>query len=320
MRILTGLQPSGRFHLGNYFSAIKKILGYQSRSELFLFIANLHALTSFQTKEKLEEYTKDSVLDLLALGVDPSQCTLWIQSQVPEVVEMSWYLSMAFTVSELNRAHSFKDKTAKGIIPSVGLYTYPVLMASDILCFKTNKVPVGKDQKQHLEFAVEIARSFNHKFGEVFAIPEPEIDQDTALIPGTDGAKMSKSYGNTIGMFDSDKDLKKKVMSILSDAKGIDEPKDPESSVIFQIHSLFLNEEEQKIQKDKYLTPGTGYGDLKKDLLKSIQDYFADARIKRTEFENRPDLVSDILKSGKDKAQGIAREMLEITRQRLGIL
>jgi tryptophanyl-tRNA synthetase len=320
MRILTGLQPSGRFHIGNYFSAIKKILDYQSRSELFLFIANLHALTSFQSKEKLEEYTKDAVLDLLALGVDPNQCTLWIQSQVPEVIEMSWYLSMAFTVSELNRAHSFKDKTSKGIIPSVGLYTYPVLMASDILCFRTNKVPVGKDQKQHLEFTVEIARSFNHKFGEVFIIPEPEIDENTALIPGTDGSKMSKSYGNTIGMFESEKDLKKKVMSILSDTKGIDESKDPETSIIFQIHSLFLNDNDKIAQKDKYLTPGSGYGDLKKDLLKSIQDYFSDARSKRAEFESRPDLVQDILTSGKIKAQSIAREVLDTTRQRLGIL
>lgn len=210
MKILTGVQPSGKLHLGNYFSAIRKILHYQNKAELMLFIANLHALTTFTSKENLKENTISAALDLLALGVDPDKTVFWIQSDVPEVTELTWYLSQSITVSQLQLAHSFKDKVAKGFVPGAGLFTYPILMASDILLYSADKVPVGKDQKQHLEFARDIAERFNSSYGNTLTVPEPDIDENTATIPGVDGAKMSKSYKNTIDLFGTEKEIKKR--------------------------------------------------------------------------------------------------------------
>ncbi|TGM35084.1 tryptophan--tRNA ligase [Leptospira biflexa] len=319
MRVLTGLQPSGKLHLGNYFSAIKKILDYQSKEELFLFIANLHALTTFRSKEELKEYTMGCAIDLLALGVDPNKTVFWVQSDVPEVTELTWYLSQSITVSQLQLAHSFKDKVAKGFVPGAGLFTYPILMASDILLFSAEKVPVGKDQKQHLEFARDIAERFNTQFGSVLTIPEPDIDENTATVPGVDGAKMSKSYQNTIDFFGTEKEIKKKVMSIVSDSKAIEEPKNPEESVIFQIHSLFLSDTEKESQKQKYTNGGFGYGDLKKDLLESILSHFAPFRSKREELSQNLDYVHSVLKSGKEKAKEVAEKKLDAIRNTLGI-
>ncbi|TGM54781.1 tryptophan--tRNA ligase [Leptospira biflexa] len=319
MRVLTGLQPSGKLHLGNYFSAIKKILDYQSKEELFLFIANLHALTTFRSKEELKEYTMGCAIDLLALGVDPNKTVFWVQSDVPEVTELTWYLSQSITVSQLQLAHSFKDKVAKGFVPGAGLFTYPILMASDILLFSAEKVPVGKDQKQHLEFARDIAERFNTQFGSVLTIPEPDIDENTATVPGVDGAKMSKSYQNTIDFFGTEKEIKKKVMSIVSDSKAIEEPKNPEESVIFQIHSLFLFDTEKESQKQKYTNGGFGYGDLKKDLLESILSHFAPFRSKREELSQNLDYVHSVLKSGKEKAKEVAEKKLDAIRNTLGI-
>lgn len=197
-------------------------MDYQSKEELFLFIANLHALTTFRSKEELKEYTLGCAIDLLALGVDPNKTVFWVQSDVPQVTELTWYLSQSITVSQLQLAHSFKDKVAKGFVPGAGLFTYPILMASDILLFSAEKIPVGRDQKQHLEFARDIAERFNTQFGSVLTIPEPDIDENTATVPGVDGAKMSKSYNNTIDFFGTEKEIKKKVMSIVSDSKAID--------------------------------------------------------------------------------------------------
>ncbi|TGM06126.1 tryptophan--tRNA ligase [Leptospira jelokensis] len=319
MRVLTGLQPSGKLHLGNYFSAIKKILDYQSKEELFLFIANLHALTTFRSKEDLKEYTLGCAIDLLALGVDPNKTVFWVQSDVPQVTELTWYLSQSITVSQLQLAHSFKDKVAKGFVPGAGLFTYPILMASDILLFSAEKVPVGKDQKQHLEFARDIAERFNTQFGSVLTIPEPDIDENTAIVPGVDGAKMSKSYNNTIDFFGTEKEIKKKVMSIVSDSKAIEEPKDPKESVIFQIHSLFLTNSEKESQKEKYTKGGFGYGDLKKDLLESILSHFAPFRSKREELTQNLDYVHSVLKLGKEKAMEVAEKKLDEVRSTLGI-
>ncbi|TGL72162.1 tryptophan--tRNA ligase [Leptospira jelokensis] len=319
MRVLTGLQPSGKLHLGNYFSAIKKILDYQSKEELFLFIANLHALTTFRSKEDLKEYTLGCAIDLLALGVDPNKTVFWVQSDVPQVTELTWYLSQSITVSQLQLAHSFKDKVAKGFVPGAGLFTYPILMASDILLFSAEKVPVGKDQKQHLEFARDIAERFNTQFGSVLTIPEPDIDENTAIVPGVDGAKMSKSYNNTIDFFGTEKEIKKKVMSIVSDSKAIEEPKDPKESVIFQIHSLFLTNSEKESQKEKYTKGGFGYGDLKKDLLESILSHFAPFRSKREELTQNLDYVHSVLKLGKEKAVEVAEKKLDEVRSTLGI-
>ncbi|GBF40789.1 tryptophanyl-tRNA synthetase [Leptospira ellinghausenii] len=319
MRVLTGLQPSGKLHLGNYFSAIKKILDYQSKEELFLFIANLHALTTFRSKEELKDYTLGCAIDLLALGVDPNRTVFWVQSDVPQVTELTWYLSQSITVSQLQLAHSFKDKVAKGFVPGAGLFTYPILMASDILLFSAEKVPVGKDQKQHLEFARDIAEKFNSQFGSVLTIPEPDIDENTATVPGVDGAKMSKSYNNTIDFFGTEKEIKKKVMSIVSDSKAIEEPKDPDESIIYQIHSLFLTNSEKESQKQKYKQGGFGYGDLKKDLLESILNHFAPFRSKREELSQNLDYVHSVLKAGKQKAQEVAEQKLSEVRNTLGI-
>ncbi|MDF3821027.1 tryptophan--tRNA ligase [Leptospira sp. 96542] len=319
MRVLTGLQPSGKLHLGNYFSAIRKILEYQSNEELFLFIANLHALTTFTSKENLSQYTLDCAIDLLALGVDPEKTTFWVQSDVPAVTELTWYLSQSITVSQLQLAHSFKDKVAKGFVPGAGLFTYPILMASDILLYSAEKVPVGKDQKQHLEFSRDIAERFNAQFGNVLTIPEPDIDENTATIPGIDGAKMSKSYNNTIDFFGTEKELKKKVMAILSDSKGIEDPKDPDTSIIFQIHSLFLDKEAQNQLRQKYLAGGVGYGDLKKALLEVVFSYFEPYRKKREELAKNLDFVHSSLKNGKEKASAIAESKLNEIRKALGI-
>lgn len=319
MRILTGVQPSGKLHLGNYFSVMRKMIEYQNKSDLFCFIANLHSLTTFSGREELNKHTYDAVLDFLALGMDPEKSTFWVQSDVPEVTELTWYLSMCITVSQLNLAHSFKDKTAKGIVPSGGLFYYPVLMAADILLFNSDRVPVGKDQKQHLEFARDIAMKFNQEFGEVFKIPEPEIDEETAIVPGTDGQKMSKSYGNTINIFDSEKAIKKSVMSIISDSAGIDEAKDPDKSVIYSIYSLFLDEKQKEALRNRFLTPGLRYGDIKKELFDRIMEYFSSYRRKRDNLEKNLDYVEELLKKGADKARNAAQPQMKLVREYLSI-
>ncbi len=319
MRILTGLQPSGKLHLGNYFGAIRKILDYQSSSDLFLFIANLHALTTYSNKKNLEEYSLECAIDLLALGVDPQKTVFWIQSDVPQVTELTWYLSQCITVPQLQLAHSFKDKVNKGFTPGAGLFTYPILMASDILLFSAEKVPVGKDQKQHLEFARDIAERFNALFGPLLHLPEPDIEERTAIVPGIDGAKMSKSYGNTIDFFGTEKEIKKQVMAIQSDSKSIEEPKDPNSSFIFQIHSLFLTESEKETLKEKYEKGGVGYGDLKKDLLSKVLDHFSPFREKRSQLTQNLDYVRDVLRAGKSKATEIAETKLNEIRKSIGL-
>jgi tryptophanyl-tRNA synthetase len=320
MRILTGIQPSGKLHLGNYFSVMKKMIQYQEQSDLFCFIANMHSLTTVKNKEELKKNTFDAACDFFALGIDPEKSTFWVQSEVPQVAELTWYLSLCITVNQLNLAHSFKDKTNKGIIPSAGLFIYPVLMSADILLFNANKVPVGKDQKQHLEFAREIANKFNFEYGETFIIPEPEIDENTAIIPGTDGAKMSKSYGNTINFFDTESNIKKSVMSILSDSAGVDEAKDPDKSVIFSIYKLFLNAEEESMLRDRFLTPGLRYGDIKKELFEKIMEYFSPFRKKREELQANPEKIQEMLKLGADKANKIAAPIIDKVRKNLGIL
>ena len=320
MRILTGVQPPGKLHLGNYFSVMKKMINYQETSDLYCFIANLHSLTSFKDNKQLEQNTLDVAADFFALGLDPSKSVFWLQSDIPEVAELTWYLSMCITVNQLNLAHSFKDKTSKGIIPSAALYNYPILMAADILLFKAEKVPVGKDQKQHLEFARDIAIRFNQSFGNCFTVPEPEIDLETAIVPGTDGNKMSKSYGNTINFFDSESNIKKSVMSIISDSAGIEEAKDPDKSVLFSIYKLFLNKEEIENLRNRFLTPGLRYGDVKKELLERILDYFSPYRKKREELIKEPEQIKELLKKGADKARNTALPIIETVRNQLGIL
>lgn len=319
MRILSGIQPSGLFHLGNYFAMIRRMVEYQEENDLFLFVASYHAMTTVTDAKILEENIHNAVIDSIALGIDPDKATFWVQSDVPEVNELTWLLSTSLTVSQLELAHSFKDKVAQGIVPTAGLFYYPVLMAADILLFGSEKVPVGKDQKQHLEIARDIARKFNNQYGETFLIPEPDILEDTATVPGVDGRKMSKSYNNYLYVFWDEKTMKKKVMSIVTDSKGMDEAKDPDESFIYQIHSLFLNDEECQDVRERFATPGLGYGHLKQDLLKTILEYFAPMREKQMELAKRPDDIKDIMKMGAEKAREAASVYLTRARKNIGL-
>ncbi len=319
-RVLSGIQPSGDLHIGNYFGAIRQHIALQEDNECFYFVANYHALTSIQEKEKLEDATFKVALDYLALGLDPQKATLFIQSDVPEVTELAWILSNVTPMGLLERAHSYKDKIAKGISPNHGLFAYPVLMAADILIYDSEVVPVGKDQKQHLEMTRDIAIKFNHVFGETFVVPEELIMPEVAVVPGIDGQKMSKSYGNTIEIFADYKTLKQKVMSIVTDSTPLEAPKDPDKSNVFALYKLFATPEETEAMRQKYLAGGYGYGHAKKELLAKIWDYFAEARERREHLLQHRDIVHDVLKEGAKKAREKAREVMERVRSHCGIL
>ena len=261
-RILSGVQPSGLLHIGNYFGMIKRMIEFQKSSDLFCFIANYHSLTSLNDKNKLEDNTFVSFCDLLALGLNPSKSTIWIQSHVPEVTELAWILSNFTSVGLMQRSTSYKDKIGRGLKPNMGLFSYPILMASDILLFQSDVVPVGKDQKQHLEMTRDIALKFNNTFEEIFTIPEIDIDKNASVINGIDDQKMSKSYNNTIPIFGDDKYIKEQIMNIITDSAGLNEPKDIDTP-LFKIYSLFLTENQKKELKERYKTPGIKYSDIK---------------------------------------------------------
>ncbi len=318
-RILSGIQPSGLFHLGNYFAMIQRMIAYQNSNDLLMFIADYHALTTVSNGKELAENVMNSAIDLLALGVDPDKSVFWVQSDIPEVQELSWLLSTSITVPQLELGHSYKDKVAQGIAPSAGLFYYPVLMSADILLFGSQVVPVGKDQKQHLEFTRDICRKFNHHYGDTFVMPEPDIMDDVALVPGVDGRKMSKSYNNYIYCFAPEKEMKKKIMSIVTDSAGVDEPKNPDGAALFDIYSLFLDEAGREKLKERFRTPGEGYGHIKQDLLKTVLEYFAPYREKREELLAHPDDVRDILKMGAGKARELAAHRLDKARKVTGI-
>lgn len=320
MRILSGIQPSGSPHLGNYFSMMRRMVDYQQKGELYCFVASYHALTTISESKVLSDNIFEIATDFLALGIDPEKSIFWVQSDVPEVTELTWLLSTSITVSQLELAHSFKDKTAQGIVPSMGLFTYPVLMAADILAFGSESVPVGRDQKQHLEFTRDICQRFNNTFGETFVMPEADIIDSVAVVPGIDGRKMSKSYNNAIYFTAPEKQLKKSIMSIVTDSKGVDEAKDPENSTLYDIYSLFLDEKEREELADRFRTPGTGYGHIKKELFELVLDYFSETRRKKEELMNRPDDVRDILAEGAKKARENARFYLNKARENTGLV
>lgn len=319
MRVLSGIQPSGTLHLGNYFGMMKPMIAYQDKSELFCFIVNYHALTSLNDSTLLKTNTLNAAADFLALGLNPDSCIFWVQSDVLEVTELTWILSNVTSMGLLERCHSYKDKIAKGLSPNHGLFAYPVLMAADILLYQAQVIPVGKDQKQHVEVTRDIAERFNNVFGDTFVLPEPEINEDLALVPGLDGQKMSKSYNNTIEIFTTKKELKKKVMSIVTDARAVEEPKDPDSCNLFAMYRLFSTPEELAELKERYLSPGLKYSDVKKELLNRIWDFFEPHREKREELIAHPDTIRDILKAGSDKARAVALETLEVVRDRVGL-
>lgn len=319
-RSLSGIQPSGVLHIGNYFGAIKQFVEMQDDYEGLYFLANYHALTSAPKGEDLKKNTIGVILDYLALGLDPKKSTLFLQSDVPEHTELSWILSNVTPMGLIERAHSYKDKVAKGIKPNMGLFTYPVLMAADILIYDADIVPVGKDQKQHLEITRDIATKFNETYEkEIFKLPEPKIVESVAIVPGTNGDKMSKSYGNVINMFASKKEVKKQIMSVVTDSTPLEEPKNPDNNVT-QLYSLFATPEEVEILKEKFRAGNFGYGHAKNELLDKFMDYFAPYRAKREELVNNMDYVYDILKEGAEKARKIAGAKLEIVRDTVGLL
>ncbi|WP_300331480.1 tryptophan--tRNA ligase [Fusobacterium sp.] len=319
-RSLSGIQPSGTLHLGNYFGAMKQFIENQDKYEGFYFVADYHSLTSLTKPELLRESTKNIILDYLALGLDPEKCTLFLQSDVPEHVELSWLLANVTPVGLMERGHSYKDKIAKGLFPNTGLLTYPILMAADILMYDTDIVPVGKDQKQHLEMARDIAMKFNQQYGvDFFKLPEPLIMENLAIVPGTDGQKMSKSYGNTINMFAPKNVLKKQVMSIVTDSAELEEPKNPDNN-ISQLYKLFASEEKYQEMRNKFMAGGYGYGHAKKELLEAILEYFKDARARREELEKNPDYVEEVLRKGALKAREIAVKKITEAKKIVGLM
>jgi len=318
-RILSGAQPSGQLHIGNYFGMINRMVSSQSNADLFCFVANYHSLTSISNKDKLEKNTKEAFVDLLALGIDPIKSTFWIQSHVPEVTELAWILSNFSSVGLMQRSTSYKDKISNGLKPNMGLFSYPILMASDILLFNSDIVPVGKDQKQHLEMTRDIAIKFNNIFGDIFTIPEIEIDDSNDIIVGIDDKKMSKSYNNTIPIFGDHDSINNQVMNIVTDSAGLNDIKDT-NTPLFKIYSLFLDDESKKELHERYNTPGLKYMEVKKELVDVIINYFAHQRKRRDELIANEDKVNDLMNLGKTKAQKIARETLSHVKQAVGLI
>jgi tryptophanyl-tRNA synthetase len=319
MRYLSGIQPSGTLHLGNYFGAMRQHVARQEAHVCFYFIADYHALTSVHDPAKLREHVHGVALDYLAVGLDPAKAVFFRQSDVPEVTELAWILSTVTSMGLLERCHSFKDKIAKGIEASHGLFAYPVLMAADILLYDSERVPVGKDQVQHLEVTRDIAQSFNHRYGEVLVLPEAEVDARTAVVPGVDGQKMSKSYGNAIAMFASEKEIRKAVMRIVTDSKTVEEPKDPESNIAFQLYRLMASDAETEALAERFRRGGLGYGDAKKLLLEKILDYFGPFRRRRAELAADPAAIEAILHCGAERAREAASAVMRRVRGAVGL-
>lgn len=319
-RILSGIQPSGIPHIGNYFGMMKPAIDMQGRGdEPFLFIADLHALTTSPEPNTLRERIRRVALDFLACGLDPQRTVLFRQSDVPEVCELTWYLNCITNMGLLERAHSYKDKVAKGIVPNNGLFSYPVLMAADILLYKSDLVPVGKDQKQHLEITRDLAIRFNQQYGEIFRVPEPIISESVAVIPGVDGQKMSKSYNNTIEIFAEEKPARKTVMSIKTDSKGMEESKDPSTCNVFALYKLFASESQLAEMDAKYRAGNFGYGHAKQALFELYWEHFKPMRKRREELQADTGYVDSILREGAGKARAIAQATLKEVRSAVGI-
>jgi tryptophanyl-tRNA synthetase len=320
MRTLTGIQPSGTLHIGNYFGAMRPAIEAQSRGECFYFIADYHSMTSLFDPVERRKNTLDVALDWLACGLDPKHSVFWRQSDVPEVAELMWMLGTLAPMGLLERAHSYKDKVAKGIAANFGLFAYPVLMAADILLFDTNRVPVGKDQKQHLEMTRDMAIKFNQTYGETFVVPEPEIRDEIAVVPGLDGQKMSKSYGNTIDIFGEEKATKKRIMGIMMDSRAPAEPKpDADKNLAIQLLKLVAPADVSADYENRLRAGGLGYGDLKKALFEHYWNYFAAARARRAEFAANMDHVEAVLRDGAHRARAVADQVLARARKASGL-
>lgn len=320
MRVLSGIQPTGRFHWGNYFGAIRQYIALQTNEQAYYFIADLHALTTIRNPAELRQLRIDAALDLLALGLDPKRATLFCQSDVPQVTELTWLLMTVTQMGLLEKCHAYKDKVSKGLPADAGLFTYPVLMAADILLYDSQVVPVGSDQVQHIEVARDIALRFNHIYkGEFLTLPEARVLSATSKVPGTDGEKMSKSYGNTIEVFEDEKPLRKKLMSLKTDSTPVESPKDPDNCHIFTLYKLFASEEQQSALAARYRAGGMGYGEAKQALFEISNAHFAEARTRRAQLAADPSTIRDILADGAQRARAKGLEVLDRCRVACGL-
>jgi len=319
MKVLSGIQPSGDLHLGNYFGAIRQYVKMQDEHECFFFVANYHALTTVRDGGALRALSLRCASDYIALGLDPEKATIFLQSDLPEVAELAWILSTVTPMGLLQRCHAYKEKLAQGLPADHGLFAYPVLMAADILIHNADLVPVGQDQKQHVEVTRDIAEKFNGFFGEVFHLPAPYILGDVAVVPGVDGRKMSKSYGNTLGIFEPEKSLKKKIMSIKTDSTPVEEPKDPTRCTVFALFKLFAPEDERADVERRYREGGIGYGEVKNRLFTLVIDHFKEARARRKALEDDGGAVRQVLRAGVEKARASAGKTIEAVRRAVGV-
>jgi len=320
MRVLSGVQPSGTLHIGNYFGAIRQFVALQAEQECYYFLADLHALTTVQDADRMRSLVHELAAGYLALGLDPARSVIYRQSDLPEVTELNWYLSTVASMGLLQRCHSFKDKVAQGVVPSHGLFAYPVLMAADILIVRSDVVPVGKDQKQHLEVTRDIAASFHATYGvEVFTIPKPMIPDEVAVVPGLDGQKMSKSYGNTIDIFGPEKPIRKRIMSLVTDSTPVEEPKPTEGSALYQLLKIFAPAEDRQWVERAFSEGGVGYGDMKKRLFEYFLATFGDARTRYDELMADPAEVDRILHAGAERARETVAPLMDDVRKAVGI-
>jgi tryptophanyl-tRNA synthetase len=325
MRILSGIQPSGVLHIGNYFGMMKPAIALQAEGEALYFIADYHALTSVRNPAVLRENCRRVALDFLACGLDPERATLFRHSDVPQVTELAWILSTVAPMGLLERAHSYKDKLARGLAATVGLFSYPILMAADILIYDSDIVPVGKDQKQHIEMTRDLAVKMNETFGQseedgrIFKLPEARIQPATETVPGIDGQKMSKSYGNNIDIFGDEKEMRRRVMSIVTDSTAVEAPKDPAQSTIFKLYSLVASKDEITAMREQFLKGGTGYGDFKKQLFAKLWEYFEPMRKRREEILADKSYVDDVLARGAKRANEIADRVMKRVREAVGL-
>ena len=325
MRILSGIQPSGVLHIGNYFGMMKPAIALQAEGEALYFIADYHALTSVRDPEALRENCRRVALDFLACGLDPERATLFRHSDVPQVTELAWILSTVAPMGLLERATSYKDKLARGLAATVGLFSYPILMAADILIYDSDVVPVGKDQKQHIEITRDLAVKMNEIFGQsepdgrIFKLPDARIQPATETVPGIDGQKMSKSYGNNIDIFGDEKEMRKRVMSIVTDSTPVEAPKDSAKSTIFKLYSLVASKNEIATMREKFLKGGTGYGDFKKELFEKLWEYFAPMRKRREEILADEAYIDNVLENGATRANEIAEQVMKRVREAVGL-
>jgi tryptophanyl-tRNA synthetase len=318
--IVSGIQPSGNLHLGNYFGAVQQFLQFiEEGHECYYFLANYHALTSLREPKRLLELTRSTAADYVALGLDPARCAIYVQSDVPEVCELQWLLTTVTPMGLLERCHAYKDKVQQGLSADHGLFAYPVLQAADILMVRANRVPVGQDQRQHIEVTRDIAGYFNNSYGELLTIPEPYIPDTVAVVPGRDGRKMSKSYNNTIELFAAEEDVRQQIFSIVTDSASLKEPKNPDTSMLYAILKLFCNSEQQDYWEDRFRSGGLGYREVKQAIFDLYLEKFGPMRARRQELVSQPEYIDEILKQGAEKARKIAQPLLREVRAAVGI-